>query len=116
MANYQTVGDYLTVAKSLCNDVDTVRYTQQQYMDALNTGVLEGFRTRPDFFRGGEDTIPNYTVGGEAVSITWPKQYAMVLVLFITGFMELIDAEGNEDQRAAVLLSTYTAKLAKPGI
>lgn len=116
MASFTLVSDYLSAVRSLSNDVDGVRYTIQQYCDALNMGILEGYRARPDFFRGGETTVTTYTPADLAMFINWPKTYAMPLVLFTTGMVELIDSEGNEDQRAAGLLSVFTAKLTKVGV
>ena len=116
MANFALVNDYLTMIKSSVNDVDTVRYTPQQYIDVLNLGLAEGYRLRPDFYRGGESTITFLAVGGEAGPIVWPVQYALPLVLFASGMLELIDSEGNEDARAASLLSVFGTKLTKVGM
>jgi hypothetical protein len=115
MAGFTTATDYLTVSKGLSNDLDAVRYSQQQYIDALNTGLLRGFQKRPDFYRGGETAVPVVTTGHEGDPLTWPRQYAMELCIFVAGYVELIDAEGNEDQRAAALLTSFTNSITKPG-
>lgn len=116
MANFQLVSDYFAAMKSLANDLDQVRYTPQQYCDALNMGIWEGYRLRPDMFRGGETTVRNYVPADAPGTILWPQQYATPLVLFATGMLELIDAEGNEDQRAASLLAVFASKLTKVGV
>lgn len=106
-----SVDDYLKRVKALVNDVDTVRYTSEQYFNALNVGILEGYNNRPDFYRAGDDYVPQYEIGDEFDTLDWPRQYAFALITFAAGWLELIDAEGNSDQRAAALITSFQGKL-----
>src|SRR5688572_6247731 len=108
---FDTLDEYTDRIKLLANDVDGVRYGAEAYVQAVNVGVLEAFRIRPDFYREGEDAVPSFTVEAPDADIDFPKQYAMHLIVFCVGWLELIDSEGNEDQRAAALISSFQAKL-----
>jgi hypothetical protein len=106
-----TVGDYISRIKSIANDLDGVRYSAEQYMSTLNMGLLEGYNNRPDFYRDGESSITQYEIGNEGATLNWPKQFAWALITFCSGMLELIDSEGNMDQRAAALITAFQSKL-----
>jgi len=112
---YITCGDYITEAKGLAQDVSGVRYSMSRYYQALNAGLAEAYRVRPDFFRG-VDVPPSYGIGDDNETVNWPRQFALPLVYYIVGHLELSDAEGNQESRAAALITTYINKLTKPGM
>lgn len=103
------VGDVINEVKELVQDDDTVRYTQESYINALNNGLAEGYRLRPEFFRG--TGLPVYSVGDESETLSWPPQYRLPLILYCVGHLELRDAQGNEDARAAALMTAFVNKL-----
>lgn len=105
-----TVGFALSEIKSLAQDEDTVRYTQQRYFNALNIALAEGFRLRPEFFRN-QAVPPIYEIGDDALTLAWPPQYIQPLILYCVGHLELTDAQGNEDPRAAALMTAFVQKL-----
>jgi hypothetical protein len=111
---YTTVSDYLTEAQALIQDVGAIRYSTSRYVAALNAGLAEGFRTRPDFYRTLTDP-PAYEVGDINAALNWPKSYALPLILYIVGHVELTDNQGNEDSRAAAFMTAFIAKLTKAG-
>jgi len=107
---YSTVSDYLTEASALSQDIGMVRYSMTRYLAALNSGLAEAYRLRPDFFRG-LDEPPSYVEADLLSNINFPKAYAFALLLYIVGHVELTDAQGNEDQRAGVLTAAFVQKL-----
>lgn len=110
MAAFDTPNKVITLAKSLAQDNDGVRYSVAQYFEALNSGLAEAFRIRPDFFRG--DTAPPFYVTSSGDSaLDWPQEYGFALVLFVTGYLEAIDSEGNEDARAVTFQNAFVTKL-----
>lgn len=109
---YSNVIDYLTEAQALVQDVGAVRYSTSRYLAALNSGLAEGYRLRPDFWRTRTEPV-QYEIGQINEPLDWPKAYAMPLLIYIVGHIELTDAQGNEDARAATLMSAMVAKLTK---
>ena len=109
---FQSVSDYVTEIQALSQDTDGTRYSQARYIAALNSGLAEGYRLRPDFFRG-LSAPPAYTIGDMPTTVNWPASYALSLILYCTGHLELTDAQGNEDSRAAALMTAFVQKLTK---
>lgn len=107
-----TAGDYITEAKGLTNDVDGVRYPITRYYQALNSGLAEAYRVRPDFFRGLTEP-PHYNQSDENTTINWPRHYAFPLLIYLVGHLELTDTQGNKDERASALATTFVAKLTR---
>lgn len=106
------VSDFLTEVKNLVQDVDAVRYSAERYFTGLNVALSEAYRVRPDFFRSQPwNTIPQYSTGDENDVLIWPAMYKQALLLYMTGYLELTDSEGNEDARAAALLQSFVANL-----
>lgn len=106
------VSDFLTEVKNLIQDVDATRFGADRYFTALNVALSEGYRVRPDFFRSQTwNTIPSYSAGDENDILIWPAMYKQALLLYMTGYLELTDAEGNEDARAAALMQSFVSNL-----
>jgi hypothetical protein len=111
---YITGSDYVDEAKALAQDTEGVRYPTARYYQAMNAGLAEAWRVRPDFYRG-LDTPPTYNVSDANTTIDFPRQYAWALLFYIVGHLEFTDEEGNLDQRAAALTTAFIAKLTKAG-
>jgi hypothetical protein len=110
MAAFDTPGKVVTMAKTLAQDDDGVRYSETKYYEALNAGLAEAFRLRPDFFRG--DAAPPFYLPADASGVlNWPPEYGFALVVFMTGYVEMIDSEGNEDARAVTFQNAFINKL-----
>jgi hypothetical protein len=114
MATLATVGDYITEARRLLQD-QTVpyRYPDADLISALNLGVLECRRLRPDLFLSAPSTPlsdpPSFTVSGTTVSID--VQYRTALVFYVTGFVGIRDAEESSDARAATFMGMFRSLL-----
>lgn len=110
MAAFDTPNKVITLVRSLSQDDDGVRYSTAKCFEALNSGLAEAFRIRPDFFRG--DTAPPFYATSQGDSaLDWPQEYGFALVLFMTGYLEAIDSEGNEDARAVTFQNAFINKL-----
>lgn len=110
---YSTVDDIITQAYVLLQDEDRERYTPASVYQALNEGLLETKRLRPDFYRGV--AVPQYDVTDAADDVGYPEEYRPALVNYVAGRVQLRDDEENSDVRATVFLNTFTAKLTQVG-
>lgn len=107
----QTVADYVAEARVLLQDqVVDYRYADAEILSALNMAFLEARRLRPDMFMLTPTVIPSYsTVNATVVAID--PQYAMSLLYYIVGMMNLRDQEDSQDQRASALMAKFVAQL-----
>jgi hypothetical protein len=104
-----TVGDVIGEIYLLLQDVDRERYDVDTVYTDLNNGLLEAKRLRPDFWRGTDP--PEYGQGDSGSAIDFPSTYKPALVNYVVGRVLLRDREDSTDQRAAILLNTFSAKL-----
>lgn len=117
---FMTIKNVVDQARGLLQDVDNgdsqVRWADPIIYTALNLGLLEARRLRPDFYRDAPDMIPRYTPPGDATSfIAFPIQYIPALIAYITGYVQIQDLEGTQDPRAISLLATFSSKLQSSG-
>ena len=85
------------------------RYPDADIIEALNLGLMEARRLRPDLFMMNGFTSANLTGTGDTVVLD--RMYRPALVYYIVGRMEVRDGEGDKDQRAAAMLNKFTAQL-----
>ena len=105
----ETVADYLTDARRLLQDtVAPYRFPDTDYIAALNNGIMETRRLRPDLFMGGAP-LPSYTAGTDVVAID--VQYRLAVLYFTCGNVQLADDEAEQDARSAVFNTMFTSKL-----
>jgi len=111
MAKLETVADLITEARRMVQDEAGNRWPDINYYQALNVGMAEAYRLRPDLFRSSPDAVPQFATsdGAELTPISF--MYVPALLLFISGWVQLVDDEGTEDQRAVALMQAFTAKL-----
>lgn len=107
-----TVNDYIVSARRLLLDeAEPYRYPTNDLVEALNFGVTEAIRLRPDLFfkalRSGVN--PTYTAG--TGSVAFDVRYRTALLNYIVGMVQLRDDEATQDQRAGALLTRFTAQL-----
>lgn len=116
MAGYLTVGDVVTQIRGILQDDSGERWPDTKVYQSLNMGMLEARRLRPDMFRGVLDNIPQYDPAADAGTFIYlEQQYVPALVIYTAGMLQAFDIEGVEDQRAAAMLSTFTAKMITGG-
>jgi hypothetical protein len=115
MAALDTVSDYVTRARVLLNDtVAEYRYPDAAILAAMNLGLLEARRIRPDLFIGRSDAVPEYLVN-DSTTVVFDAQYRVPLLYFIVGFTQLSDEEDTQDARAVSFVNKFTTQLAALG-
>lgn len=115
MATLATVSDYVTNARVLLQDTIVVyRYSDATILQALNLGILEMRRVRPDLFMSNFASIPSYSaVDSTAVNID--LQYRPALLYFIVGYIEITNSEEGQDARGAALMDRFMGQLTSLG-
>lgn len=113
----ETIGQYLTEARRLLQDqITPYRYPEADLVDALNVGLMEARRVRADLF------LPVFTMpwfdSAATIDDTFKSKpvpldpmYRSTLVYYMVGRAQLRDDESTTDQRAAALLTKFTAQL-----
>ena len=112
----QTVGDLLSQVRTLLQDVDNsassgYRYSTDSIIMALNQGMIDMYRVRPDLFLESGFVIPVFNSGLPDQPIGVEQQYISPLVYYVTGLVQARDDEQNQDSRAMAFLKTFSASL-----
>lgn len=107
-----TVGDVVSQARVLLQDTETgnYRWSDADLYGALNEGLLETRKLRPDFYRGLVAT-PQYATTDGNVSIAYPEEYRPALIYYVAGKIQLQDDEATDDDRAVKFLQAFSGKL-----
>lgn len=106
---YATGAGYVGICRTLLQDtVQPYRYSDPEFLQALNLGLSDAWRIRYDFFLGLEGP-PLYTDLTQTVK--FPNGYETALVYYMCGHIQLRDDEVNVDQRAASFLARFQATL-----
>lgn len=125
MAALETVADYLAEARVILQDkVSPYRYSDDEIVAGLNYCILEISRIRPDIFheqkylaqvnrsyKANRLTVPFYSSAAPTTAVELPIQIRIAVLLFITGYAQLRDAEDVQDQRAGLFISNFVQKL-----
>jgi hypothetical protein len=99
-----TVTDYVAQARALLQDkTHPVRYSDHDLIDALNLGLMEARKLRPDLYLGASPgllTTPD--IGGSAGDpmSTIDVQYRVPLLYFMVGHALERDEEDGSERRA----------------
>jgi hypothetical protein len=110
MAALETGQDYATEARRLLQDrVVPYRYPDDHFLSALNIGLLEARRMRPDLFIGRAQNVPDYTALAQIVDFS--PQYRSALAYYIAGRVLLADTEATDEARASAFLQKFIATL-----
>ena len=133
---YRTVSDYLAIARlNLQDAVTPYRHDDNTILSALNIGMGEISRIRPDIFldlkyqrplRKGdiEDGNPqayspadiatnedgSYNVASGTL-VPVPSKYAATLDWFINGWAQFLDVTATQDQRSQVFIMKFRIHL-----
>lgn len=108
-----TVQDYLDRARVLLLDeVEPYRYETADLVEALNMGILETRRLRPDilssFYRSA---LPEFSASALTAAVPIDPQYRTAFVYYIVGNAQLRDEENTQDQRASAFLNKFVAMM-----
>jgi hypothetical protein len=114
----ETVGDYVDNARVLLQDtVAPYRYSDDELVEALNFGVAEVIRVRPDVvFKLLRTTLTEYESSALTVEVEVDFRYRNAILYFIVGHAQLRDEEDVTGVRAAALINTFVSRLVSPGV
>lgn len=108
-----TVQDYVDRARVLLLDqVEDYRYPTADLVEALNEGIMEARRLRPDlmksYFRA---ELPSFTEANMTAVVPIDPMYRVAFVYYICGQAQLRDEENTQDTRAAAFLNKFIAQM-----
>lgn len=108
-----TVQDYVDRARVLLLDeVAPYRYPTDDLVAALNLGLLEVRRLRPELVRSYfSTTIPEFSSSDLSAAVPIDPQYRVAFVYYICGHAQMRDDEVNQDTRASAFLNKFVAQL-----
>jgi hypothetical protein len=108
-----TVADYVRDARVLLQDtVADYRYSDSELVEALNLGLLEIRRLRPELVRSYFRTsLPTYSSTAMSTAVSMDYQYRVPLLYYICGHAQLRDDENTQDARATIFLNKFTAQM-----
>lgn len=94
------------------HDVDGDRCTDARIIGAMNLGILDTRRQRPDYFIGmyRDET---YQIAAVTENYNLPEITIPSIIKYATGWIELADEEVADDGRAATMVNMYKADIAK---
>lgn len=112
MAQLSTVQDYLDESRRLLLDQEAsaYRYPTADLVEALNLGLMEMRRLRPDLFLK-DYAVATYVPGTLGATVKLDLMYRMTLVYYMIGHMQLRDDEPTVDQRAGSFLQKFVQQL-----
>lgn len=108
-----TVQDYVDRARVLLLDqVEPYRYPTEDLVEALNLGVLEARRLRPDLLTGYfRSSLPEFSASAMGTTVPIDAQYRVAFVYYICGNAQLRDEENTQDARASAFLNKFVAQM-----
>lgn len=109
-----TVSDYIVSARRLLLDeVEPYRFPSADIVDALNMGVQEMVRMRPDVFFKAMRTsaMPTYSSGSLSTAIGIDYRYRGALLFYVVGMVQLRDDETTQDSRAGAFIQRFSAQM-----
>lgn len=108
-----TVQDYVDRARVLLLDtLEPYRYETPDLVEALNMGIMEARRLRPELLKSYFRTsLPDYSASDLTEAVDIDPQYRSAFVYYICGQAQLRDDENVQDSRAALFLNKFTSQL-----
>jgi hypothetical protein len=117
------VQDYTKEVRRILQDaVAPYRYTDDNLVSALNMGLLEARRLRPDLFANNtyiqtgatssplRGSVPGFTAV-DSTAVPMDPQYRVALVYYMCGQVQVMDEEASQDQRATIFLNKFTSQM-----
>jgi hypothetical protein len=108
-----TVQDFVDRARVLLLDKELpYRYDTEDLVEALNEGILEARRLRPDLMKSYFRTsLPDFNTAAMSAEVPIDPQYRVAFVYYICGNAQLRDEENTQDTRAAAFLNKFVAQM-----
>jgi hypothetical protein len=109
-----TITDYCAEARVLLQDVtNPVRYSDEELISALQMGLMEARKLRPDLFLGttpGLLAIPDPTATGNQLANV-DVQYRVPLLYYMVGHCFMRDEEEGSGNRSAEFHQRFIGKM-----
>lgn len=107
-----TALSYRERAQQILHDTAGTRYTDNMVLRAIEQGLSDMLRLRPDvFYKVNLPTSP-----GDATDMTFlPTQFGPALLDYILYYCEMTDQEVADESRAAIHYRNYMAKMTGGG-
>jgi hypothetical protein len=106
---YATVADLVADARILLQDtIVEYRFSDADLLRALNKGLLEMKRLRPDLFIAR--SVPNYTAVN-TTEVDVEDVYLVALTDYMVGQVQLRDDEETTDERATMFINKFIGRL-----
>ena len=108
-----TVADYVARARvTLLDVVVPFRYPDEDLIEALNEGIIEGYKLRPDLFRAYfRGPLPSYSIANVMAPVPIDQAYRVAFMYYICGSTQMRDEENTQDSRAAAFLQKFNSSL-----
>lgn len=108
-----TVQDYIDRARALLLDQnEPYRYPDLDLVEALNMGILEARRLRPELLKAYFNTsLPDFSTSAMSASVPIDPMYRVAFVYYICGQAQLRDEENTQDTRAAAFLNKFMSQM-----
>jgi hypothetical protein len=108
-----TVVDYLAQARVLLQDKTyPPRYPDFELVEALNLGMMEARRMRPDIFLGDAPTLSTVpSIGATDPMSQVDVQYRVPLLYYMVGHAMQRDEEENNENRAIAYKQRFAGML-----
>lgn len=106
-----TVGDYVTEARTLLQDVRAPnRYASTELKAAIGYALMEARRLRPDLFPGG--AIPSITgTSADGDPVAMDEQYRIAVLYYVVGHVMLREEEESVQQIARAYKQAFGSQL-----
>jgi hypothetical protein len=109
-----TTQAFVQSARSMLQDAtEPYRYADEKYLEALNFGLLEARRIRPDIYIGVA-TVPTY-VAVDATEVVFEDQFRLALLFYVCHHMLAQDDEEAQDARSVLFLQKFNNSLRSSG-
>jgi hypothetical protein len=109
-----TIGGLISEARTVLQDVDAVRYSDDDMVRYFNDALLQARAKRPDAFldMGMRAPVPQYAMPGDQ-DTTFPLDpgYWPAFLFYVAGFCELREDTFADDKRATVLVNKFVSQL-----
>ena len=105
--------DLVARARETLRDFDKDRFTDDRIVAALNLGILDIRRSRPDFFIG-RYAAPTFQITTLIAVFDLPDAIIPPLIQYAVGWIETADDEYSTDGRAAAMTKEFGNKLGIP--
>ena len=104
------VSEAITRVRETVQDLPADRYSDARIIGALNLGILDTRRDRPDLFIGRFD-VDTYQITSTTELFDVPEIAIPPLISYAIGWIEMSSDEYSNDSRAVAMLKKHSGDL-----